>query len=157
MGRHMFALLISIPGAACSFTSLEPLLCPKERPTCEGEGLDGSGADAAPDAPEAPDGAAAHEAGEPAPGEGGGCDACQDGGTPELQLLHASGSGGGRIRFSFAVRNLSPRAFDLSALTVRYFFTTETGQDPVFECSSVIGSGFSCDDLTWARSRAMAA
>jgi hypothetical protein len=143
----------------CSFRSLEPLLCPKSAPDCEEVR---AGADAGPleDAAQPPDAARPEDA-TPGVADGAPCETahlCGEGGCPEqcaptLELLHASDGDDSRIRLSFALRNVTGDAIELASLTVRYFFTTETGGEQVFECSSVISGDFDCDVVTFTNQK----
>jgi endoglucanase len=136
------ALLVSCAG--CSFHSLEPLLCPERDPACAPDAA--AAGDAAPS-----DGASERDA--RLPEADAGCAECEDASAPgEVELYHASDSPAdapdSQIRLSFALRNLGRDPIPLSELTVRYYFTTESGGEQEYQCTSIINGSFECAAVT---------
>jgi hypothetical protein len=138
------ALLVGCAG--CSFHSLEPLLCPESNPDCAMDAALPSSSDAgasdagARDAASAPDGQLPVD------------DAGADAGTTELELYYASDSPAdepvSQIRLLFALRNRGRDPIPLSELTVRYYFTTDSGGMQVYQCTSIVNGDFECAAVT---------
>ena len=134
------ALLIACAG--CSFHSLEPLLCPESDPRCAPDA-------ALPGDAGASDGAVEPDAGLPLKDADADADASPPG---DLELYYASDSPAdepaSQIRLSFALRNLGRDPIPLSELTVRYYFTTESGGAQLYQCTSIINGSFECAAVT---------
>ncbi|GEM_PF-2519427 len=136
---------------ACSFTSsLEGLLCPSADPNCEGSagkgssspGPSGGGANAA--------GGNGAIAGSPATaGSSGGATDCSLGRCQDaLAVLYFNDDSKldvGRIRAFFRIRNFGQEDVPLSELTIRYYYTIESGAAQVYTC--VLFAQTSCANL----------
>jgi hypothetical protein len=138
------AALVLFACAGCSFHSLEPLLCPESEPECA--------LDAALPTSDATVGDGSIESDAQLPDDDAGCAECTDAGTTEIELYYASDSPAdepdSQIRLSFALRNLGRDPIPLSELTVRYYFTTESGGEQLYQCTSIVNGSFECGAVT---------